>query len=186
MDAAVERRMGSDRETRVQPLHLRFLSSSVSLGFPSFAYGRLRRGVEWIVRGTERMTTRGGNSRPRVVCFQVNHHVGFSFHSSPCHNPSFPHHPSHRPPKGTVSEGNEGGSVVVSPSPHLTLSSFGSVRFCCHSTSPGSLGSLATLVSRREPTRCAERKGRRGTRQREPGNSQINPEIAAFVTSNDK
>lgn len=55
MDAAVERRMGSDRETRVQPLHLRFLSSSVSLGFPSFAYGRLRRGVEWIVRGTERM-----------------------------------------------------------------------------------------------------------------------------------
>lgn len=120
--------MGSDRETRVQPLHLRFLSSSVSLGFPSFAYGRLRRGVEWIVRGTERMTTRGGNSRPRVVCFQVNHHVGFSFHSSPCHNPSFPHHPSHRPPKGSVSRVNEGdgkrgergrfGSRVTIPSPY--------------------------------------------------------------------
>ena len=91
-----------------------------------------------------------------------------------------------REPSERRAEGNEGGSVVVSPSPHLTLSSFGSVRFCCHSTSPGSLGSLATLVSRREPTRCAERKGRRGTRQREPGNSQINPEIAAFVTSNDK
>lgn len=150
----------------VQPLHLRFLSSSVSLGFPSFAYGRLRRGVEWIVRGTERMTTRGGNSRPRVVCFQVNHHVGFSFHSSPCHNPSFPHHPSHRPPKGSVSRVNEGprGTRAVRQSCHhpLTLPSLRSARFGSVVTPPHPVPSVLSLHSCPVGNRPAARSVRGG------------------------